>query len=64
MILLGLAALINSVLQLSLLIVLGGIPLWAYLAVTFLATGLIVPLVSTGPVLLYGDAAGTGRDRP
>ncbi len=57
LVLVGLAALINSAVQLGLLVALGGLPLWGYVAVAFLATGLLVPMVSTGPVLLYGDAA-------
>ena len=53
----GLAVFINSTVQLLLLIVLSGIPLWAYLSVSFIAIGLVVPLVSIPPILLYGDAA-------
>ena len=63
LVLLGLAALINSALQLGLLVALGGLPLWGYVSITFLVTGLLVPMVSTGPILLYGDAAGTDRAR-
>ncbi len=61
LILFGLAALINSAIQLGLLVALGRLPLWGYVAITFLATGLMVPMVATGPILLYGDAAGTDR---
>lgn len=63
LVLAGIAALINSALQLGLLVALGGLPLWGYVAVTFLATGLFVPMVAAGPVLLYGDAAGVDRDQ-
>lgn len=62
LILLGLASLINSALQLGLLVALTGVPLWGYVAITFLATGLLVPMVATGPILLYGDAARADRD--
>ena len=58
----ALAALINSALQLALLVMLGGAPLWIYLAVSFAVLGLVVPLVATPSVLLYGDAAADHRD--
>lgn len=61
----GFAALINSVLQLGLLIVLSGAPLWVYLAVSFAVLGLVVPLVATPAILLFGDAAARhAEDRP
>ncbi|MFK8025385.1 MAG: hypothetical protein AB8G26_15615 [Ilumatobacter sp.] len=56
-VLFGVAFLINSALQLGLLVALGSLPLWTFVALTFLTTGLLVPMVSTGPALLYGDAA-------
>jgi hypothetical protein len=57
-----LAFLVNSVLQLGLLVVLGSLPLWLYLSISFVATGLVVPLVATPAILLYGDAAAEHRD--
>ncbi|WP_420453590.1 hypothetical protein [Ilumatobacter sp.] len=57
LVLVALAALLNSALQLGLLVLLDGVPLWSYVAITFLATGLFVPMVATAPALLYGDAA-------
>lgn len=59
----GLAFLINSGLQLGLLILFSGAPLWAYLAISFAVLGLVVPLVATPSVLLYGDAAAVHRER-
>ena len=53
----GLAVLINSTLQLVMLIVLSGIPLWAYVSVSFVGIGLVIPLIAIPPILLYGDAA-------
>lgn len=53
----ALAALINSALQLAVLVVLGGAPLWIYLTASFAVLGLVVPLVATPAILLYGDAA-------
>lgn len=58
----GLAALVNSALQLVLLLVLGGAPLWFYLAVSFAVVGLVVPLVTTPAILLYGDAVAEHRE--
>ena len=59
----GLAFVVNTGLQLLLLIVLGSaVPLWLYLAITFVATGLVVPLVATPSILLYGDAAAAFDD--
>ncbi len=59
----GLAFVVNNGLQLLLLIVLGSaVPLWLYLAITFVATGLVVPLVATPSILLYGDAAAEFED--
>ncbi len=59
-----LAFLVNSLEQLGLLVVLGSsVPLWLYLAISFVATGLVVPLVATPAILLYGDAAAEYRDR-
>lgn len=52
----------NSALQLGLLIALVSIPLWAYVAVTFFVAGLVVPVVTTAPVLLYGDAVARSND--
>ena len=57
-----LATLANAALQLGLLVLLDGVPLWAYVAVTFLVTGLVVPMVATAPVLLYGDAVAVERE--
>jgi hypothetical protein len=57
----GLAFLLNSVVQLGLLVVLSGLPLWLYLSISFVATGLVVPLVATPAILLYGDAAAERR---
>lgn len=54
--LLALAFAVNSTLQLGLLFALSGVPLWAYGALSFLVTGLFVPMLTTAPVLLYGDA--------
>ena len=53
----GIALLVNSAVQLGLLVVLSGLPLWVYLSISFVATGLVVPLVATPAILLYGDAA-------
>jgi hypothetical protein len=53
----AIAALVSSTTQLLLLLVLSGLPLWAYVAVSFAALGVVVPLVATSPILLYGDAA-------
>lgn len=58
----GLAFVVNSALQLGLLILLSGLPLWGYVAATFLVTGLVIPLIATAPVLLYGDAAATHKE--
>ena len=58
----ALAFLVNSALQLGMLVVLSGLPLWLYLAVSFVATGLVVPLVATPAILLYGDAAAAHHD--
>ena len=56
--------LINSALQLGLLIGLSGFPLWVYVALAFLVTGLVLPMIATGPILLYGDAvAGSSPDQ-
>lgn len=52
-----LAAVLNGALQLGLLLLLSNLPLWAYLAISFAALGLVVPLLATPAVLLYGDAA-------
>ena len=57
-----LATVINTALQLVLLVVLSGAPLWLYLAISFAATGVVVPLVATPAVLLYGNAAAEARD--
>jgi len=56
-----LAFLMNTMVQLGLLVVLGGWPLWLYLSISFVATGLVVPLVATPGILLYGDAAAEHR---
>ena len=56
----ALAFALNSALQLTLLLLLSGVPLWAYLSLAFLLVGVVVPLVATPPILLYGDAA-SGR---
>lgn len=58
----SLAAVINSALQLALLVVLSSAPLWFYLVVSFAVIGLVVPLVATPPLLLYGDAAAEHRN--
>lgn len=52
----GLAGLIDSALQLVVLVVFAGVPLWLYLVVSFVVLGLVVPLVATPALLLYGDA--------
>jgi hypothetical protein len=36
---------------------LGGFSLWVYVALAFLLTGLVLPMITTAPILLYGDAA-------
>ncbi|MGB3409743.1 MAG: hypothetical protein WBA45_00995 [Microthrixaceae bacterium] len=51
-----LAFLVNAAVQLGLLILLSGVPLWLYSAVSFLGIGLVVPMVATPAILLYGDA--------
>jgi len=60
----GLAGLINSALQLVVLVAFAGVPLWLYLVVSFIVLGIVVPLVATPALLLYGDAvaASQGRD--
>jgi hypothetical protein len=58
----ALATLINSALQLTLLVILGGAPLWFYLAVSFAVIGLVVPLVATPSIFLFGDAAAARGD--
>ena len=58
----ALAFALNSALQLILLFALSGVPLWAYLSLAFLVVGVVVPLLATPPILLYGDAA-SGRGR-
>ena len=55
---------VNSVLQLGLLVVLTGFPLWVYVAVSFLAAGLVLPMVTTAPILLYGDAVAVNSATP
>lgn len=52
----GIGLFLSTLLQLLLLVAFAGLPLWAYVAATFLANGLFVPTVATAPVLLYGDA--------
>ena len=59
-----LAFIVNTGMQLILLILLGSaVPLWLYLAISFLVTGLVVPLVATPAILLYGDAAAEFAER-
>ncbi len=53
----AIAFVLNSALQILLLIGFSGLALWLFVAVAFLITGLIVPMAATAPVLLYGDAA-------
>ncbi len=58
----ALAALISTATQLVLLVLSDGAPLWAYLAGSFTALGLVVPLVASPAVFLYGDAAADRAD--
>ncbi len=52
----GVVALVNAVVGLLLLLVLSGLPLWAFSVIVTVFAALVVPYASIGLILLYGDA--------
>ena len=56
----GAVYLVNAVVGLLLLVLLSGIPLWAFSLIVTVFAALIVPYASIGLVLVYGDAVAQG----
>ena len=52
----GVVFLVNAVVGLLLLVLLSGIPLWAFSVIVTVFAALVVPYASIGLVLVYGDA--------
>ena len=52
----GVVFLVNALAGLLLLVLLSGVPLWAFSIIVTVFASLVVPYASIGTVLLYGDA--------
>ncbi len=56
----GAVYLVNAVVGLLLLVLLSGVPLWAFSVIVTVFAALVVPYASIGLVLVYGDAVAQG----